>query len=123
MMFESPAISTTRYLISRLKDKKTLRRFITALLLICCVVGVTYFAQPTSALNRTWDGGGATQNWSDAANWSGDVIPGSGDIAVFDGTSTKNAIIDPAFAGSIAGIQINAGTQERLLRHKTLAQL
>jgi hypothetical protein len=37
------------------------------------------------------------------------VLPGSGDVVVFDVTSTKNAIIDPAFAGSIQGIQINAG--------------
>ena len=39
----------------------------------------------------TWDGGGATKNWSDGANWSGDIAPGPNDDAIFDGTSTKNA--------------------------------
>ena len=57
----------------------------------------------------TWDGGGATNNWSEAANWSGGTVPGAGDVAVFDGTSTKDATIDAAFAGSVAGIQINSG--------------
>lgn len=73
------------------------------------VLAVIYFSQSVSAVNITWDGGGATNNWSEAANWSGDTVPGSGDIAVFDGTSTKDATIDAAFAGSVAGMQINAG--------------
>jgi len=28
----------------------------------------------------TWDGGGAGNNWSTAANWSGDAVPGTGDL-------------------------------------------
>jgi len=35
----------------------------------------------------TWDGGGTTNNWSDAANWVGDVGPVQGDSLVFDGTT------------------------------------
>src|SRR5882724_1154250 len=71
--------------------------------------GALYFSRVVSANNITWDGGGATNNWSEAANWSGDTIPGAGDVAIFDGTSTKDATIDAAFAGSVAGIQINSG--------------
>jgi len=56
-----------------------------------------------------WDGGGATNNWSEAANWSGDTVPGSGDVAIFDGTNTEDATIDAGFAGSVSGLQINAG--------------
>jgi hypothetical protein len=47
---------------------------------------------PTAfALTRTWDGGGADSLWSTAGNWTGDAVPGAGDIAVFDSTSAKNA--------------------------------
>ena len=44
--------------------------------------------------NVTWDGGGATNNWSEAGNWSGDLVPAAGDNVTFDATSTKNATID-----------------------------
>jgi autotransporter-associated beta strand protein len=31
----------------------------------------------------TWDGGGATSNWSNPGNWVGDVLPAAGDDLVF----------------------------------------
>lgn len=37
----------------------------------------------------TWDGGGADDNWTMAANWVGDVAPSAGDDLVFDGTSRQ----------------------------------
>jgi fibronectin-binding autotransporter adhesin len=41
----------------------------------------------TRAANTfTWDGGGADNNWTAAANWVGDVAPGAGDSLVFDAT-------------------------------------
>ena len=57
----------------------------------------------------TWTGLGATNNWSDAGNWSKDAAPGSGDTVVFDGHSGKNATVDSAFAGTVAAVQINSG--------------
>ena len=66
-----------------------------------------YFSRGVSAANVTWDGGGATNNWSEAANWSGDTVPGSIDIVIFDGTSTKDATIDVSI--NVRGIQINSG--------------
>lgn len=59
------------------------------------------------AANITWDGGGATNNWSEAANWSGDVVPGASDTAIFDATSAKDAVVDVNFAANV--LQINAG--------------
>lgn len=56
---------------------------------------------------RVWDGGGATNNWSEAANWSGDTVPGTIDDAVFDGTSTKDSVVDINFA--IVNLKINTG--------------
>jgi autotransporter-associated beta strand protein len=44
---------------------------------------VVLTAVPTT---RTWDGGGADNNWMTAANWVGDVAPLPGDNLVFAGT-------------------------------------
>jgi hypothetical protein len=78
---------------------------LTAMLLgMCLFISTPHSVQ---AVSRTWDGGGVTNNWSEDANWSGDVEPGASDIAVFDGTSTKDATIDTSI--SVAGIDINAG--------------
>ncbi len=55
----------------------------------------------------TWDGGGGDNNWSTAANWSGDATPGTGDIATFDTTSTANVTIDANI--DVGGIDINSG--------------
>lgn len=42
----------------------------------------------------TWDGGGATSNWSEAANWTGDILPPASMPVVFDETSAKNVVFD-----------------------------
>ena len=60
-----------------------------------------------SAATRTWTGLGPTNNWSDALNWSGGVVPGAADVATFDATSAKNATI--AAAVNVAGVSIGAG--------------
>ena len=82
----------------------------TLLLVATMTVGaltLLYFSRGVSAANVTWDGGGATNNWSEAANWSGDTVPGSIDIVIFDGTSTKDATIDVSI--NVRGMQINSG--------------
>ena len=56
---------------------------------------------------KTWDGGGATENWSEAANWSGDTVPLNADTVVFDATSVKNVTIDVNI--TVAAWQIAAG--------------
>ncbi len=55
----------------------------------------------------TWDGGGSTNNWSEAANWTNDTAPTSSDIATFDSTSTKDVTINANI--NVAGIDINSG--------------
>ena len=49
----------------------------------------------------TWDNTSGDGLWSTATNWSGDVLPGSTDIVVFDATSTTDSTIDASFAGTI----------------------
>lgn len=39
------------------------------------------------AATVTWDGGGADNNFSTAANWTGDTVPSNGDDLVFDNSS------------------------------------
>ncbi len=43
-----------------------------------------------------WDGGGTTNLWSDAENWSTGAVPGSFDDVLFDSTSSKDCDIDNA---------------------------
>ncbi len=59
------------------------------------------------AVGITWDGGGATNNWSEPANWSGDVVPVASDDVVFDGTSTKDCLVNVNI--SLNTINLNAG--------------
>jgi uncharacterized repeat protein (TIGR01451 family) len=48
----------------------------------------------TIAYVRTWDGGGADNNWSDPANWEGDVAPQAGDQLVFAGDVQPSTVND-----------------------------
>lgn len=54
-----------------------------------------------------WDGQGVTNDWSEAANWSTNLVPVAEDHLVFDGTSTKNSTLDASFAGTIARLTVN----------------
>jgi hypothetical protein len=56
-----------------------------------------------------WTGLGKSNNWSDPANWSAQASPGAGSTVIFNGGSSKNAIVDPGFAGTVAVVQINSG--------------
>ncbi len=70
---------------------------------------VSLLLRPAHAATITWDGGGATNDWSEDANWVGDVEPGAGDAVVFDGTSTKDATADASFTSTVTSVSINAG--------------
>ncbi|MEX0863570.1 MAG: hypothetical protein WD269_01695, partial [Acidimicrobiia bacterium] len=78
-----------------------------ALLLLLIAGGALYFASSAKAASVTWTGDGTTNNWSDGLNWSTGAAPGSSDVAIFDGTSSKDATIN--VVANVAGIQIAAG--------------
>lgn len=88
-----------------------------SLLLIASTFGITVFIfifalhqfeqTKINAADFTWDGGGTTNNWSEGANWVGDSAPGTGDVAIFDGTSTKDVTIDTSV--TVSGITIASG--------------
>ena len=71
-----------------------------------CACAFLIFAGSARGATRTWNGGGATNNWSDAGNWVGGLIPGASDVATFDGTSAKNVVINASV--SVLGIDIGA---------------
>ena len=81
-----------------------------------------FVASPVLAVTRTWDGGGNNNNWTTAANWSGNVVPGVNDEAVFNGTSNKACVIDTgvqittftSISPSTASISISDGSSFRV---------
>lgn len=74
------------------------------LFLFLCSFALT---QRTYAAVVTWTGSGATNNWSEAANWSTvTTIPTSADVATFDATSMKSVTVDASI--NVSGINIAA---------------
>lgn len=68
---------------------------------------LTVICFSSNSQTSTWDGGGTTNNWSEAANWVGDLVPTDGDDIIFNATSTKSCVIDvPIIANNF---NINAG--------------
>ena len=94
-----------------------IKKIFPSILLLTLIGGGLFYYQTAQGVNRTWDGGGTDgtcggsagdgNKWACAANWSGDTAPTASDVAIFDGTSTKDATI--AANISVAGISINAG--------------
>ena len=76
---------------------------ILCLALLLLLTGASLPATPLAVI--TWSGGGGTNNWSEAANWTGG-LPGTGDVATFDGTSAKDCTIDAPI--DVQGINILA---------------
>ena len=107
--------------------KQSLTKKLTlSLLFLALLGGGLVYWQIAQGVNRTWDGGGVdgtcggagtANNWSCAANWSGDTAPTTSDVAIFDGTSTKNATINANI--SVAGISINAGYSGTITQSST----
>lgn len=56
-----------------------------------------------------WDGGGSDNLASTPTNWSGDSLPLTTDVAIFNETSSQHAIINATFPITLAGIIIESG--------------
>nr|MBA3936178.1 autotransporter-associated beta strand repeat-containing protein [Planctomycetota bacterium] len=69
-------------------------------------VTLTDVARPTT---RVWDGGGADNNWTTAANWDFDLAPVAGDDLQFAGSTRTAPNNDFAAATSFASITFNSG--------------
>jgi hypothetical protein len=98
---------TTRRSTQFATNLKAIRMLSLALTMLVPVAVFLFLSHRVAAVNRIWDGGGPNNNWSEPLNWSGDIVPGSVDVAVFDSTSSKDATIDVNV--NVAGINIAAG--------------
>lgn len=77
----------------------------------------------TNTINASpyvWTGLGGNSNWSTAANWSGNAVPGSTSTAIFDSTCTNcNATISSAV--SIGTIRMTAAYTGSISQASTLS--
>lgn len=73
------------------------QKFLPLTLVIGILMGSASLAAQAT---RTWDGGGATESFFEAANWSANTLPTATDNVVFNGTSAKNCVMD-------ASVQVN----------------
>ena len=76
------------------------------------VVSLVLFAgsRVVSAASRSWDGGGANNNWSTPVNWDGDLTsPVGNDSLTFDGTLRLTNNNDLAADTAFGPITFNAG--------------
>jgi fibronectin-binding autotransporter adhesin len=73
---------------------------------LICLAGLFGLPDRTFAAVRTWDGGGANDNWTTPNNWVGNVAPVAGDSLVFpagfEGTTVNTFPIDTVFAALTA---------------------
>lgn len=87
------------------------------------VLLVGFFTLGTSSVSAAayiWDGGGATENWSDCDNWSSNICPVAADTLTFNSTSTKNSSIDSSWTGSITSINIASGYSGTITMQRSL---
>lgn len=98
------------------------RRLFSAVIIMAFILSNFFILRPHEALavTRTWDGGGATNNWSEAANWSGDTAPGASDDVIFDATSTKDSTINSGHGGSVRSITISSGYTGTITQARTV---
>ncbi len=84
----------------------------------------------------TWTGAGGNSNWNNAANWSGNTVPGAGDVARFDHhcnatcNVTLNAVVNvagihlsPTYTGTVThtSYALNLGPQGYIQQGGTFA--
>lgn len=83
-----------------------------------CDIGA--FEYGAASATAVWDGGGTTNNWSEAANWVGDVVPVAANDVVFNTTSSKDAVVDASFSGTVKSVSLAAGYTGEVLLARSL---
>lgn len=85
---------------------KTMFLNFTSLAAATLLAGALTLALPARAATATWNGGGASDNWSDSANW--DTLPNAtGDDLVFSGTTRPTPVNDLVTAAN--SVTLNPG--------------
>ncbi len=119
----------------RFKAYPTIAMSIAGILLLLFQFGVfaggfLSFKTVVQAASYTWDGGGTDgtcgggagdgNKWSCAANWSSDIVPLSTDTVTFNGTSTKDSIVDAGFQGTVSSMTIASGYTGTITQQRSL---
>lgn len=66
-----------------------------------------------SGITRVWDGGGANDLWSTAANWVGDIAPGGGDRLSFPEGAARPVSVNDLPPGFVfGGLTIESGAYQ-----------
>ena len=58
------------------------------------------------AIGICWDGGAGTSNWLDAANWTGDVLPGVNDLVFINLAGGADVVLNASPSITLAGLTI-----------------
>jgi hypothetical protein len=78
-----------------------------------------------SSGSRIWDGGGADNLWTTAANWVGDVAPFAGESLIFPADAARTASVNDFPAGTVFGsidvLGNNYHFQSGVIRSGTIA--
>jgi hypothetical protein len=68
-----------------------------------------------------WDGGGGDNNGSTAANWSGNSVPLTTDVAIFDSASDKDVTLDGSFPVTLDSIVVEESYDGVITHNRNLA--
>lgn len=95
--------------------------FLQIFLILGSVLSIGFLGKSVvSAASYTWDGGGATENWSDCDNWSTNICPIAGDTVTFSNSSVKNSTVDAAWGGTLASIVVQSNYSGVITLERTL---
>ncbi len=92
-----PSVTNNQNSVILCRDLKMKKHFLPLSLAAVAMLGAASVSAQTT---RTWDGGGSTQSYFEADNWSGNTVPTAVDNIVFNGTSSKICLMD-------ASVQVN----------------
>ena len=86
------------------------RRWVAGLYLVALLACVLWLPTTGLAADRTWTTAGTNGAWLTTTNWSGSVVPGSADVAVFNTNPGTTGNVGINFNGSL-----NNGTQNQIV--------
>src|SRR5882762_6556734 len=84
-------------------------------IIACCIAGVLGALARAFAATSTWDGGGTTQSWGDAANWSPNGVPPAANDVVFASGFASGTNVHLNGNRTVNSLTINTATAFTLL--------
>ena len=82
---------------------------LTSVLGLYLTLGLSAF--PAGVRTMIWTGAASTDRWTDAGNWTGDVVPGSNDIARFE--SQADVVLEGA--SSVGRLEVELADKDAVV--------